>query len=90
VSTSAADPKLQEDAHMDEDRVARLLEEIRDQQRQHFEAYRRALDDQQEALRLQREGIGRARKLLVGVGVVIAIVLVMVLILLRYILRHYY
>jgi hypothetical protein len=75
---------------MDEDRVARLLEEIRDQQRQHFEAYRRALDDQQEAIRLQREGIGRARKLLAGVGVVIAIVLVMVLILLRYILRHYY
>jgi hypothetical protein len=90
VSTPAADPKLQEDGHMDEDRVARLLEEIRDQQRQHFEAYRRALDDQQEAMRLQREGIGRARKLLVGVGVVIAIVLVMVLILLRYILRHYY
>jgi len=75
---------------MDEDRVARLLEEIRDQQRQHFEVYQRALDDQQEAVRLQREGIGRARKLLVGVGVVIAIVLVMVLILLRYILRHYY
>jgi hypothetical protein len=75
---------------MDEDRVARLLEEIRDQQRQHFEAYRQALDNQQEAIRLQREGIGRARKLLAGVGVVIAIVLVMVLILLRYILRHYY
>lgn len=75
---------------MDEDRVARLLEEIRDQQRQHFEAYRQALGHQQEAIRLQREGIGRARKLLAGVGVVIAIVLVMVLILLRYILRHYY
>lgn len=75
---------------MDEDRVARLLEEIRDQQRQHFEAYRQALDNQQEAIRLQREGIGRARKLLAGVGVVIAIVLVMVLILLRYILRQYY
>jgi hypothetical protein len=74
---------------MDEDRIARLLEEIRDQQRQHYEVYRRALDDQQEAVRIQREGIGRARKLLVAVGVVIAIVLVMVLILLRYILRHY-
>ena len=74
---------------MDEDRIARLLEEIRDQQRQHYEVYRRALDDQQEAVRIQREGIRRARKLLVAVGVVIAIVLVMVLILLRYILRHY-
>ncbi len=74
---------------MDEDRVARLLEEIRDQQRQHYEVYRRALDDQQEAVRIQREGIARARKLLAAVGVVIAIVLVMVLVLLRYILRHY-
>ena len=34
-------------------------------------------------------GVGRARKLLAGVGVVIAIVLVMVLVLLRYILQHY-
>jgi cell division protein FtsL len=75
---------------MDEDRVARLLEEIRDLQRQHFATYRQALDNQQEAVRMQREGMTRARKLLWAVGVVIAIVLVMVLVLLRYILRHYY
>ena len=74
---------------MDEDRVARVLEEIRDLQRQQVEAYARALTNQQEALRLQREGMGRARKLLAAVGGVIAIVLVMVLVLLRYILRHY-
>jgi hypothetical protein len=74
---------------MDEDRLARLLEEIRDLQRQQVEAYARALTNQQEALRLQREGLGRARKLLAAVGVVIAIVLVMVLVLFRYILRHY-
>ena len=74
---------------MDEDRLARVLEEIRDLQRQQVEAYARALTNQQEALRLQREGMGRARKLLGVVGVVIAIVLVMVLLLLRYILRHY-
>ena len=74
---------------MDEDRTVRVLEEIRDLQRQQVEAYARALTNQQEALRLQREGMGRARKLLVGIGVIIAIVFVMVLVLLRYILRHY-
>ncbi len=74
---------------MDEERLARVLEEIRDLQRQQVEAYGRALTNQQEALRLQREAMGRARKLLTAVGVVIAIVLVMALVLLRYILQHY-
>lgn len=74
---------------MDEDRLARVLEEIRDLQRQQVEAYGRALNNQQEALRLQRDGMGRARRLLAGVGVVIALVLVIVLVLLAYVLRHY-
>jgi hypothetical protein len=74
---------------MDEDRVARLLEEIRDLQRQQVEAYARALTNQQEALRLQREGMSRARKLLGVVGVITAIILIMVLVLLRHVLRHY-
>jgi uncharacterized membrane protein YgaE (UPF0421/DUF939 family) len=39
---------------------------------------------------MQRDGVGRARKLLAAVGVVIAIVLVIVLVLLRYILKHYH
>ena len=73
----------------EDDRLAHVLEEIRDLQRQQVEAYSRALTNQQEALRLQREGMGRARKLLTAIGVVIAIVLVMVLILLRYILQRY-
>jgi hypothetical protein len=74
---------------MDEDRLARLLEEIRDLQRQQVDAYARALANQQEALRLQREGMGRARKLLGGIGVILAIVFIMVLVLLQYILQHY-
>ena len=74
---------------MDEDRLARMLEEIRDLQRQQVEAYARALTNQQEALRLQREGMSRARKLLGVVGVITAIILVMALVLLRYILRYY-
>ena len=74
---------------MDEDRLTRLLEEIKDLQRQQVDAYARALANQQEALRLQREGVGRARKLLAGVGVIIGIILVMVLMLFRYIWQHY-
>jgi hypothetical protein len=74
---------------MDEDRVTRVLEEIRDLQRQQIETYGRVLNNQQEALRLQREGMGRARTLMVGVGVAIAFVFVIVLVLLRYVLQHY-
>ena len=74
---------------MDEDRLTRLLEEIRDLQRQQVEAYGRALKNQEEAVRMQREGMARARKVLAGLGLVIVIVLVTVLVLLRYILRHY-
>jgi hypothetical protein len=74
---------------MDEDRLTRLLEEIKDLQRQQVDAYARALANQQEALRLQREGVGRARKLLAGVGVIIGIILLMVLVLFRYIWQHY-
>ena len=74
---------------MDEDRSIRLLEEIRDLQRQQVEAYGQALTNQQEALRIQREGLGRARKLMAGVGVVVVIMLVIVLVLMKYVLEHY-
>ncbi len=74
---------------MGEDRSVRLLEEIRDLQRQQLEAYGRALANQQDALRIQREGLGRARRLLAGVGVVMVVILVIVLELLKYVLEHY-
>jgi cell division protein FtsL len=74
---------------VDEDRVIRLLEEVCDLQRQQLQAYQRALENQQEAIRMQRDGVGRARKLMAGIAAVIAIVLVIVLLLLRYILRYY-
>ena len=74
---------------MDEDRIARLLEEIRDLQRQQVDAYARALSNQEQALRMQQQGLGRARKLLAAVGVVLVIVLVIVVVLLRYALQHY-
>lgn len=74
---------------MDEDRVVRLLEEVRDLQRQQVEAYARALTNQQESVRMQREGLGRARKLLAVVGVITVLVLITVLVFMRYVLRHY-
>jgi cell division protein FtsL len=74
---------------MDEDRVVRLLEEVRDLQRQQVEAYARALSNQEEVLRRQREGVGRARKLLAGVGIILLIVLAIVVVLLRYVVQHY-
>jgi len=75
---------------MNDDRVVRLLEEIRDLQRQQVETYGRVLSNQQVALQQQREGMRRPRKLLVALGLVIAIVLVIVLVLLSYVLRHYW
>jgi hypothetical protein len=74
---------------MDEDRLIRLLEEIRDLQRQQVDAYARALSNQQEALRMQREWMGRSRMLLAGLSLAIVVVLVIVLLLLRYILLRY-
>jgi hypothetical protein len=74
---------------MDEDRISRLLEEIRDLQRRQLQAQERVLENQQEAIRVQRAGAGRARQLLAAIGVVIAIVLIIVLLLLRYILKYY-
>ena len=47
------------------------------------------LNNQQEALRIQQDGMRRAHKVLAGLGLVIVIVLVIVLVLLRYALQHY-
>jgi uncharacterized membrane protein YidH (DUF202 family) len=66
-----------------------VLEEVRDLQRQLLAAYGQALDNQREAIRTQREGVRRARLLLIGIGVILAFVFIMVLVLFRYILRHY-
>ncbi|MGH7515531.1 MAG: hypothetical protein ACREOQ_21725 [Gemmatimonadales bacterium] len=74
---------------MADDRVVQVLEEVRDLQRQLLAAYGQALDNQREAIRTQREGVRRARLLLIGIGVILGFVFIMVLVLFRYILRHY-
>jgi SAM-dependent methyltransferase len=82
-------PHVQRRRMTNDDEVKRLLTEIRDLQRRHFEAYGRAIENQQESIRLQREAVARSRRYLAAVGVVIALVLVIVLVLLSYVLRHY-
>lgn len=74
---------------MDGDHVIRLLEEIRDLQRQQVEASQEALRNQADAIRTQREGMARARRLLPVLGLVIFIILVIVLVLLRFVLQRF-
>ena len=49
---------------MTDERVIRLLEEIRDLQRQHIERYGEALRNQEESIRLQQAGLRRVRVIL--------------------------
>lgn len=74
---------------METDRIVRLLEEIRDSQRQLLESHRHALINQQEAIRAQAEALARGRKLQLGLGLTIAAVFAVVLLLLGYLLRNY-
>jgi hypothetical protein len=72
-----------------DERVVRVLEEVRDLQRQLLGAYGQALENQREAIRTQRETTRRARMLLGVVGIILLFVFVMVVVLLRYVVRHY-
>ena len=65
---------------MSDDQVVRLLEEIRDLQRQHAERYGEALHNQQESIRLQQAGLRRVRVIL-GFAAVVLIMAVGVLLL---------
>ena len=47
---------------MDDDRVVRLLEEIRDLQRQHLEGYKEALQNQKDSMAFNREAQRRSRQ----------------------------
>lgn len=69
---------------MTDDRMIRLLEEIRDLQRQHAERYGEALRNQEESIRLQQAGLRRVRVVLAFATIaVILAVTMLVLILLR-------
>ena len=73
---------------MIDDRIIRLLEEIRDLQRQHGERYGEALRNQQESIRLQQAALRRVRVILAfaTIAVVLAVGM-LVLLLLRVVAR---
>jgi hypothetical protein len=64
---------------MTDDRVVRLLEEIRDLQRQHTENYREALRNQADSIKLQQDAMKRVRVLMIGAGVVVVLLLFLLL-----------
>ena len=68
---------------MTDDRIIRLLEEIRDLQRQHGERYSEALQNQQESIRLQQAGLRRVRVILAfaTIAVVLAVGMLVLLVL---------
>lgn len=73
---------------MTDERMIRLLEEIRDLQRQHAERYGEALRNQEESIRLQQAGLRRVRVVLAFATIaVILAVTMLVLILLRVVAR---
>jgi hypothetical protein len=68
---------------MSDERVIRLLEEIRDLQRQHAERYGEALRNQEESIRLQQPGLRRVRVVLAfaTIAVVLAVTMLVLLLL---------
>ena len=74
---------------MNDDRIVRLLEEIRDGQRALLEQYQQAVKNQEQSIAMQRSAMSRPRALLAAIGVVIVVVLAITLVLLWYVIRTY-
>jgi hypothetical protein len=73
---------------MQDDRVVRLLEEIRDLQQRHMERYGEALRNQEESIKLQQAGLRRVRVILAFATIaVILAVSMLVMLLLRVVAR---
>jgi CHASE3 domain sensor protein len=56
---------------MADEQVIRLLEEMRDLQKQHLENYKLALSNQQQALETQKQAVRRGRIMLLIVGAIV-------------------
>jgi hypothetical protein len=67
---------------MTDERTIRLLEEIRDLQRQYLERYGEALRNQQESIRLQQAGLRRVRVILGFAAAALALAVGMLVLLL--------
>jgi len=62
-------------ASMDDERIVKLLEEIRDLQRQHVENYKQALDNQRESIEFNRQWQRKAgQRQFFGLLVVLAVI----------------
>ena len=73
---------------MNDDRVLRVLEEMRDLQRQNVLNYQEALRNQQESIRLQQAGLKRVRLVLALATVVLFIAVgLLVMLLMRAVAR---
>jgi hypothetical protein len=73
---------------MTDDRIVRVLEEIRDLQRQHMERYGEALRNQQESIRLQQAGLRRVRVILGFAAVALGLAVGMLILLLTRVLAR--
>jgi CHASE3 domain sensor protein len=58
---------------MADEQVIKLLEEIRDLQKQQSGKYQEALQNQREAIENQKKAIQRSRRLLLAIGIVIVL-----------------
>jgi len=59
-----------------EDQVIKLLEEIRDLQKQHIEKYGEALRNQDASIQLQKQAVSRQKAVLIVLGIFLAVLLV--------------
>jgi hypothetical protein len=66
---------------MDDDRILRVLEEMRDLQRQNLANYQDAVRNQQESIRLQKAGLRRVR-LILGLATIVLVIAVAMLVML--------
>ena len=66
---------------MDDDRILRVLEEMRDLQRQSTANYQLALRNQEESIKLQQQGLRRVRVIL-GIATVALVIAVGMLVML--------
>lgn len=57
---------------MGEDQVVKLLEEIRDLQKQHIEKYGEALRNQEAAIQMQKQAVSRQKVIFVLLGMFLA------------------
>ncbi|HEY7616931.1 MAG TPA: hypothetical protein VH744_09020 [Terriglobales bacterium] len=62
---------------MADNEIVRLLQEIRDLQKEHIENYKAALQNQQRSIEIQQQAVRRQKSSLVVAGILIVVVLIL-------------